>query len=140
GFLGNKVYALDPVGNDLPGWPFVTGPSSVDARTFSSPAVGDVDGDGQLDVVIGDQQGTVHAINAKGQQIWQASTGRQPLATSPVIADADGDGRPDVIIPFQGGVDAFVGATGGPLLQTQEGLPHFEAPSVGHLRGDASWQ
>src|SRR5207253_3969443 len=123
-------------------WPFVTTSNSqVDAQTFASPAVGDLLNNGQLDVVIGDRQGIIHAISAQGQQLWQVQAVNQPLASSPILADVNNDGIPDVIYPNSNGIEAFSGANGNLLdLTADGGRPHFESAAVGHLKGDSTWQ
>jgi hypothetical protein len=151
-FVGNVVYALDPQGNDLPGWPYVTDGPSVDARPVSSPAVADLEGNGTLDVVIGAGRGQLHAIRPNGQKLWsvQAFTAGNNLWTSPIIADTHGSGLPDVVIGANdGGTDGvtfrgFDGKTGtqvwGEPSQGQPSRPHYAAAAVGHMKGDSSYQ
>jgi hypothetical protein len=141
-FPGNVVYALDSNGNDLPGWPYVTGDTSVDARTRSLPAIADLDGDGKLDIAIVDGTGTLRAINSSAQTIWsvQASTQSDPYA-SPIIADVTNDGNPDVILEVaEGRIKAYDGATGRLVWDYGDGLGHLTEPAVGHFKGDATWQ
>jgi FG-GAP-like repeat/Domain of unknown function (DUF4214) len=141
-FPGNAVYGLDANGNDLTGWPFATGATSVDARTRSLPAIGDLTGNGQLDVAIDDAQGQLFAINGSGQKIWSVQASSQTdMYSSPMIADIDNDGLPDVILEVpEGQIKAYSGATGAPLWTYNDGLGHLTAPAVGHFRGDATWQ
>ena len=47
---GHAVYAWDHTGNPLQGWPVSTG-----GQVVSSPIIGDMDGDGALEVVVGCQ-------------------------------------------------------------------------------------
>jgi hypothetical protein len=47
----NKFYLLDHNGNPLPGWPFTSSPVNGNTIYFrSTPAVGDIDGDGHLEI------------------------------------------------------------------------------------------
>ncbi len=74
-------------------WSLTTGGS-----VLSSPAVGDVDGNGVLDVVVGCQDGKVYAVNGKtGRLLWAALAGGQVLS-SPAMADLTGDGVLDVVV------------------------------------------
>ncbi|MBN1488177.1 MAG: VCBS repeat-containing protein [Anaerolineae bacterium] len=66
---GNRVYAWDHEGNLLDGWPKITG-----GNMPASPALGDIDGDGELEVVIG--------------------CGSEPDGTCQYLYAWDGDGTP----------------------------------------------
>jgi hypothetical protein len=142
-YPGNMVYALDPQGNDLPGWPYVTGPSNVDARVYSSPAVADLMGNGTLDVVVSDGQGKLEAIGPGGNnnKLWTVQAfPAQNLYTSPIIADINGDNRPDVIIGAEGFLRGFSGASGTKFYDNADFIPHYGAAAVGHFKGGSSYQ
>jgi hypothetical protein len=129
------AYRYNPAGGkpeDLPGWPVHTEqlPLHSGEHAYSggglttahydpvieAPAVGDLSGDGELDVVADDVQGNVYAWNAKGERIFHetsnAAYSGAPLpgdpawaaqrqgvrqrteggfATSPVLADLEGE-------------------------------------------------
>ena len=75
-------------------WRFATG-SSVE-RQFS--AIADVDGDGQMEVVIGSDDYKVYCLRGSdGTQKWAFTTGYW-VESSAAIADCDGDGRMEVVI------------------------------------------
>lgn len=95
-----RVYLLDPVGNDLPGWPL----NFDDHWMINAPAAADVDGDGVLDIVTGERvtggQGFVHVIKMDGTPLnanWPVEVAATPAFT-PSIADVDNDGNNDVVI------------------------------------------
>ena len=103
----------------------------------SAPAVGDLDGDGKVEIVFATWSGTIHVINAKGQDLpgWPK---RLPLVPScpldptkpkpaapalcmdaqhdftrgtygaPVIVDMNKDGRPEIVVAaFDGNIYVF---------------------------------
>ncbi|HIG99982.1 MAG TPA: PQQ-binding-like beta-propeller repeat protein, partial [Thermoplasmata archaeon] len=73
----------------------------LDAPSFGSSAVADIDGDGYLEIVFGTYFNDEHiyALNAEdGSLLWNYDTGGCNDA-SPVIADVDLDGDLEVVIP-----------------------------------------
>jgi len=108
---GNKVYAWDHNGSPLPGWPKTTG-----GNMPASPALGDLDGDDDLEVIIGcGAEGdpfpatctSLYAWHGNGSNVsgfpmipdnpiaWGNPNG---LPYSPVLADYDGDGSIEILV------------------------------------------
>ncbi len=88
----------------------------LQAPSFGSAAVGDIDNDGMLEIVFGTyfNDENIYALNAEdGSLLWSYFTGGCNDA-SPVIADVDLDGSLEVIIPASSPsmVYCFDGATG----------------------------
>ncbi len=93
------VHAFKSDGSELPGWPvhatplplhvgseaFVSG--AVTATAYASiigtPAVGDLDHDGTLEVVAGDMQGRIHAWDARGRPLPGFPVRSNPLYSIP---------------------------------------------------------
>jgi hypothetical protein len=150
--LGDRIYALDPFGNILPGWPYATTPvgNTVPHEVLAAPAVADLLGNGQLDVVALDRAGFIHAISPTGQDLpgFQGGKSLAPNLSlllddyaSPIIADINGDGKPEIIGAFGPFLSAFdtagnlfpIATTIMPPGGSPEGID--AAPAVGNFNG-----
>ncbi len=75
---------------------------NVIENAVSNPAVGDLDGDGEVEIVYADFAGNVHAFWLDGTEhgSWPYevyTTGPYRFASEPVIADLDNDGQAEVL-------------------------------------------
>jgi hypothetical protein len=126
-----KVYAWNGRGRRLFGWPVEARDGEDRERVVSSPAVGDIDGDGEPDVVEASAEvygstpqttGRVYAWSADGKLKpgWPIkppalAADAIPIAgegtpASPALADVDGDGADEVAIAaFTGQPDLYRG-------------------------------
>ena len=96
----NKVWAFNVEdGSDVAGWP-----KTASRSITLTPALGDLDGDGLTDVVVGSNDyvnlnpagGALDAFYGNGQRrTWRNN---DELTAPPVIADIDGSGAPEVMI------------------------------------------
>jgi hypothetical protein len=65
----------------------------------STPAVGDVDGDGKMDIVFGAFDNRVHALDRNGNNVPGFPVHvDDSVWSSPALADVDGDGRQEVFV------------------------------------------
>ena len=139
----NKVWAFDLAsGNDVAGW---VGGRTTRYNTFlSGPAIGDVNGDGGADVVIGSfrgARGAVAAISGDGQVLWEVEPAADELLSSPVIADVVGDNAAEVLVGTGAQIHVLNGANGGTLESFgahQRGLAYKNGVAVGEL-GQGRW-
>ncbi len=124
---------------------------------ISTPAIGDLDGDGRNEVVVASLDQRIYAVdgrdgaNKAGWPFWVGDT----IFSSPALADLDGDGRLEVIIgadahnqPLTPGLPFTPTTSGGLLLVVSSngalrpGFPIrtnqviFSAPAVGDIDGD----
>ncbi len=114
-------------------------PKNTGAPVNSSPVLGDLDGDGILEIVVGSDNHKVYAWKPDGTLMpgWPVSTG-DSVRSSPALADIDNDGRLDVIV---GSFDNKVYAWNfnGSLLPgwpAVTGSVVYSSPAVGDIDGD----
>lgn len=134
-FVTNPVY--------LPDWP-----KGINNCAKSSPAVGDIDGDGKDDLAVADSDNTENAGNIwiwlSGDDSWTGYPTGGPVESSPALCDLNDDGKLDVIVGSNSGklfaIDwlgrALPGWSGGITLNTSDYYPIKSSPVVGDVNGD----
>lgn len=125
----------------LSGWPV-----SVDGQVTSSPAVGDIDNDGALEVTFASNGGWVYAYEANGSRKWracnsdrQAQCGQIFANGGTVIADVDADGIQEVISSLDRNLRIFDGRNGtveaAYEMARPATLPASSTPAVAEVNG-----
>lgn len=137
-----QVYAFNARGIEKPGWP-----RNFDDRwMISSPALADLNGDGQLEIICSDLEsgfGSVYILKSDGSiynNDWPVTLPNVPAVT-PSVGDLDLDGLPEIIIASTREIYAF-DLSG----NVKDGWPFnngltkfsFQSPILGDLDGDGS--
>src|SRR2546421_5048597 len=120
------------------------------ATVWTSPAIADVDGTGNNDVVVAGQNGMVYAYDAAGNLLpgWPASA-LGAVDSSPAVGDLDGNGRNEVVVG-SGSLDV-PNSRGGVTIVNPDGSVRctfltppssdgltavFNSPAIGDVTGD----
>jgi FG-GAP-like repeat len=128
----HRLYAFECDGTPAPGWPVAT-----DGQVGTSPAIGDLDGDGVPEVVVTDDNtgpsGTwaVYGFRGDGTRIFRTVPkdfwGGTLSAGDPVLADVLGDAGLEILLPTNG--EVCVLSSAGVQLTHHTGFTPSSLPS-----------
>ncbi len=110
--LDSHLYVWHHDGTAMTGWPVLLSDGEQRTRIVGTPSVGDIDGDGALEIVVSstenyDGKGRLYALEADGSPVgsaWPRILSTQKvlpfvgdgLPNSTAMADVDGDGMVDI--------------------------------------------
>ena len=116
---------------------------ALGSEPLAAPTLVDVDGDGALDVVVGDEAGRVHALEGRtGRPLWSRSlqtapTGRATIESGIAAADLDGDGANELVAAsWDGTVAALRASNGHTIWQAHEDGRVRASPVLVDVDGD----
>lgn len=76
-------------------------PLTFDSLT-AQVAVGDIFGNGKLDLVVGDYSGNVYCVDGKGVRVWEKELG-EGISAAVRLVDLEGDGTLEVVVVTKSG-------------------------------------
>ncbi len=146
-----EIYVFDHEGNTLPGWP-----QDTRALCWSSPVVGDFDGNGDVEIFAFDIEGILYAWHHDGTELRDGDgdpltngpffyrSGSDTLGwhtSTPALADIDEDGLPELVVCAPKDSIYCLNEDGSyvtgwpvPVLETDANLS--ASPAVGDIDGD----
>ncbi|HER42882.1 MAG TPA: T9SS type A sorting domain-containing protein, partial [Candidatus Eisenbacteria bacterium] len=135
-------YCLNEDASYVPGWPVPV--IETGANISASPAVGDIDGDGRLEIVVQNSTGWIYGLNHDGTPMagWpQWIYSNNFFMASPALADFTGDGRLEIVIPSMKGycyIFDYRGVIlpGWPRPYNRGGGPTESSPTIADIDGD----
>ena len=145
-----RIYGWDNQGNDLPGW---EGGKPTGGSTPASPAIGDIAGDGAVEIVALSMDHKVYAWYVNGTSVSgfpmkpKAENGNSnpyDVGFNPILGDYDGDGKMEIFMRTGWSI-TVVDGNGSQLTTTTNppNAPHFFAeasmqnnPAVGDIDND----
>ena len=152
---GDLYYYYENTGTSLaPEWSLDTGMfAGIHIGWHSAPALVDLDADGDLDLIVGEEEGTLNLYSNGGTPYvpeWDVdTTGFAGIDvgfwSTPFLCDLDGDGDPDLTVGEEDGALVFFRNEGeGSTFRWEEdpavyaGIEAgtFVAPALGDLDGD----
>ncbi len=135
-----RLHAMHLDGSELAGFP-LAGVQASSNTVVPSPAVGNLQGDGDLEIVVAGSDGRVHVFDAAGTSLLTTPiVSGAASECSPLLGDIDGDGEIEVVLGNENGLLQAWNLDSSPV----DGFPIFigaevrATPTLDDLDGDGN--
>jgi outer membrane protein assembly factor BamB len=129
GSIKNTVYAYTKNGTEL--WQYTT------QDRVRAVCIKDIDGDGQVEIVIGSEDRNVHVLDSKGHLRWRYWLPHSILAVDAI--DADGDGKVEIFLGCADGY-LYVLSQDGEFLWKYRATDRIRVVKVEDIDGDGNFE
>ena len=111
-----RVYAIQPDGSIVDGWPI-----TVNGPVQGTPAAGDMDRDGNVNIVVATGAGYLYRVRPDGSVAWSKQVPGESFVASPTLGDIDrdGDADRDGVAESPGDLEIVLGSTSGRITVYQ---------------------
>ncbi len=92
--LSGKIFCLDGLTGTILWQDSTLGKIKWASMTI---IVVDIDGDGENEIITGDEKGKLLCLDGKGKKIWEYNE-PEGIGSAPAVGDIDGDGSPEIIV------------------------------------------
>ena len=141
-FFGHKSVIIDAIKPSAPIEQLVLNPRwpekvKTDDKIISTPALGDVNADGFIDVVIASNDGKVYFLDGKeGKLISKFEEAKLPYLSSPILIDLNGDGIAECVVGNSNGKVYAIESKGRKLWEFVSPAAVNSSPLAVNLDGD----
>ncbi|MHA1668129.1 MAG: FG-GAP-like repeat-containing protein [Candidatus Heimdallarchaeaceae archaeon] len=105
----------------------------------SSPAVADVDGDGQMEILLTSKDRNLYCLSYEGQIEWVFTAGSS-IVSSPAVADLDRDGKVEIVFGCDDGKIYCVSDKGTLEWAYQTSRPIYSSPTLADIDNDGFFE
>ncbi|MCF7905309.1 MAG: FG-GAP-like repeat-containing protein, partial [Candidatus Marinimicrobia bacterium] len=132
------LHAVDLTGAELTGFPVDVSNGLPGSLVNSPPVITDIDGDGSMDILVGQDKGLFLAVANTGDTLWTHQLSSARIRTSAAVADFDENGTMETVFNTLDGMITVVDHLGNDLSGWPQtvGEGFYSSPVIADLTGD----
>jgi len=102
---------------------------------YANPVVGDIDNDGENEIIIASEDSNIYALTSKCSLIWKYHAGGA-IDSTPLVIDITADGKLEIIFGCNNGYLYCLNSEGDLLWNFQTGDSILSSPTAADITGD----